>query len=146
VTDEYSVIATRADRRFDAITAANPARFDVDAALKRNLEHFQASAERAPKSSTPKRAVVDLLMEEQHYGAALAAADGLVAEIRVRSDARQWYDDFDDQYAWVLDSRSRALSRFGRWEEGLDQLAAAGWVLDKNDRLSLRFERFRAAY
>jgi beta-barrel assembly-enhancing protease len=132
VTDEYGVVAMRVDRRFDVITMANPAQFDVDAALTRDLEHIQAAAEGAPKSLMPKKTVVNLLMEQQHYGAALAAADGLIAEIRVRSDAKQWYDDFDDQYAWVLDSRSRALRRVGRWEEGLDQLAAASWVSENN--------------
>ena len=133
-TDEYAVISMRADRRFDAITAANPPQFEVDMALKRDLEHFQSAAERAPKSLTPKTAVIGLLMEQQHYGAALAAADGVVADIRMRGDAKQWYDDFDDEYAWVLDSRSRALRRLGRWEEGLDQLAAASWVLDKDGK------------
>jgi beta-barrel assembly-enhancing protease len=132
VTDEYGVISMRVDRRFDAITMANPAQFDVDAALTRDLEHIQSAAKRAPKSLMPKKFVIDLLMEQQHYGAALAAADGLIAEIRVRNDAKQWYDDFDDQYAWVLDSRSLALRRVGRWDEGLDQLVAASWVLDKN--------------
>jgi tetratricopeptide (TPR) repeat protein len=134
VSDPYALISMRADRRFDAITGANPAQFDVDAALRRQLEHFQAAAERAPKLLTPKTVVVDLLMEDQHYGAALAAADGVVAGIRIRGDPRQWYDDFDDEYAWVLDSRSRALRHLGRWEEGLDQLAAASWVLDKNGK------------
>jgi beta-barrel assembly-enhancing protease len=134
VTDEYGVIAMRADRRFDAITAANPAQFDVDAALKRNLEHLQSASERSPKALTLKTAVINLLMEGQHYGAALAAADGLVAEIRIHSDAKQWYDDFDDQYAWVLDSRSRDLRRLGRWDEGVDQLAAASWVVDKSGK------------
>src|ERR1700733_1213805 len=132
VTDEYAVISMRADRRFDTIAAANPAQFDISAALKRNLDHFQAAAERAPKSLTPRVVVIDLLMEQQRYGAALAAADGLVAEIRVHGDAKQWYDDFGDRYAWALDSRSRELRRLGRWDEGLDQLAAASWVLDKN--------------
>lgn len=134
VTDEYGVISMRVDRRFDAITAANPAQFDVDAALKRNLAHFQSASERSPKTLTPKAAVINFLMEEQHYGAALAAADGLVAEIRARSDPKQWYDDFDDEYAWVLDNRSRALRRLGRWDEGLYQLAAASWVLDKDGK------------
>lgn len=132
VTDAYGIIALRADHRFDAITVANPARFDVDAAHKRDLEHFESAAERSPKALTPKTAVIDLLIEQQHYGAALAAADDLLAEIRVRSDAKQWYDDFDDEYAWVLDSRSRALRRVGRWDEALDQLAAASWVVDKS--------------
>jgi hypothetical protein len=134
VTDEYGVISMRADRRFDGITAANPGQFDVGAALKRNLDHFQTAAERAPKSLTPRVVVIDLLMEQQRYGAALAAADGLVTEIRVRADPKQWYDDFDDQYAWVLDSRSRLLRRLGRWDEGVDQLAAASWVADKDSK------------
>jgi tetratricopeptide (TPR) repeat protein len=134
VTDEYGVISMRADRRFDAVTAANPAQFDVGAALKRNLEHFQAAAERTPKSLTPRVAVIGLLMEQLHYGAALAAADGLVAEIRLQPDSKQWYDDFDDEYAWVLDIRSQLLRRLGRWDEGVDQLAAASWVLETDGK------------
>jgi tetratricopeptide (TPR) repeat protein len=134
VTDAYALISMRADRRFDAVVAANPAHFDVDVALKDGLEHFQSAAERAPKSLTQKTAVVDLLMEGQHYGAALAAADGLLAEIRLRGDPKQWYDDFNEQYAWVLDARSRALERVGRWYDALDQLAAASWVLDKDGK------------
>ena len=128
VTDEYSLISMRADRRFDAITVANPAQFDVDAAIRKNLEHFQAVAERTPKSLTPKMIVMHRLLEEQHYGAGLAAADGLVAEIRLHAEPKQWYDDFDDQYVWILDTRSRLLRRLGRWDEGVDQLAAASWV------------------
>jgi tetratricopeptide (TPR) repeat protein len=130
VTDEYGLISMRADRRFDAITVPNSAQFDVDAALKRRIGHFQSAAERSPKALMPKTVVVELLMEQQHYGAALAAADDLVAEIRLHADPKQWYDDFDDRYAWVLDSRSRTLRRVGRWDEGIDQLAAASWVLE----------------
>ncbi len=134
VTDEYAVISMRADHRFDAVIAANPARFDVDVAFKRHLEHFQAAAERAPKSLTPRVVVINLLMQQQHYGAALAAADGLVAEIQARNNAKQWYDDFGEQYVWLLDSRSRVLRRVGRWDEGIDQLAAASWVLNKDGK------------
>ena len=134
VTDEYGLVSMLADRRFDAITTANPTAFDIAAAAKRDLEHWQAAAERAPRSMTPKSVVVNLLMEQQHYGAALAAADGLLADIRMRNDPKQWYEDFDDRYAWVLDNRSRVLGRLGRWDEALDQLAAASWVVDKNGK------------
>jgi hypothetical protein len=128
VTDEYALISMRADKRFDPITTANPGQFDVDAALKRHIEHFQSVAENTPKALMPRAAVVEFLMEQGRYGGALAAADGVVAEIRQRSDAKQWYSDFDSGYAWVLDTRSRALRRVGRWDEGVDQLAAASWV------------------
>ena len=131
VTDEYGIISMRADRRFDEVIAANQAQFDASAALKRNLEHYQGETERAPRSLTPKVTVIDLLMEQQRYGGALAAADGVLVEMRAHADPKQWYDDFDDQYVWLLDSRSRVLTRLGRWDEGLDQLAAASWVVDK---------------
>jgi beta-barrel assembly-enhancing protease len=134
VTEEYRLISMRADRRFDAISSANPAQFDVDAAIRRNLEHFQSVAERTPKSLTPRVIVMDGLLEEQHYGAALAVADGLVAEIRLHADPKKWYDDFDERYVWILDTRSRLLRRLGRWDEGIDQLAAASWVLEKDGK------------
>ncbi len=132
VTDEYEVISMRADRRFDVVVAADPAHFDVDAAFEPYFENFQSVSVLTPKSLAPKAVVIDLLLEQQHYAAALAAADGVIAEIRSKSDPKQWYEDFDDKYAWILDSRSRALRRLGRWDEGLDQLAAASWVLDKS--------------
>ena len=134
VTDEYGLISMRADRRFDAITLANPAQFNVDAAIRKTLEHFQSVAERTPKSLTPTVIVMEGLLEEQHYGAALAAADGLIADIRLHADPKQWYDDFDERYVWILDTRSRLLRRLGRWDEGVDQLAAASWVLDKDGK------------
>jgi hypothetical protein len=128
VTDEYGLISMRTDRRFDAVTAANPAQFDVDAAVRKALEHFQRVSERAPKSLTPKVIVMERLLEEQHYGAALAVADSQLAEIRLHADPKQSYDDFDERYVWILDTRSRLLRRLGRWEEGVDQLAAASYV------------------
>jgi tetratricopeptide (TPR) repeat protein len=130
VTEEFALISMRADKRFDPITTANPGQFDIDAALKHRIEHIQSVAESNPKALFPRIIVIELLMEQQHYGAALAAADDLVAEIRQRSDAKQWYSDFGLQYAWVLDTRSRALQRVGRWDESVDQLAAASWVLE----------------
>jgi len=134
VTDEYALISMRADRRFDAISAANPAQFDVDAAIGKALDYFQSLAERTPKSLTPRLVVLERLLEEQHYGAGLAVADALVAEIRLHADPKQWYDDFDDRYVWILDTRSRLLRRLGRWDEGIDQLAAASWVLEKDGK------------
>ena len=134
VTDEYALISMRADRRFDAISAANPAQFDVDAAIGKALDYFQSLAERTPKSLTPRVVVLERLLEEQHYGAGLAVADALVAEIRLHADPKQWYDDFDDRYVWILDTRSRLLRRLGRWDEGIDQLAAASWVLEKDGK------------
>jgi beta-barrel assembly-enhancing protease len=132
VTEEYALISMRADRRFDAVVAAIPAQFDVEAAAKRRLEFYQLAMVQAPKSLSPKLVVINLLREQQQYTASLAAADRVLAEIRSIKDPKQWYEDFGEWYVWILDSRSRALRRLGRWDEGLDQLAAASWVLDES--------------
>jgi beta-barrel assembly-enhancing protease len=133
VTEEYGIISMRADRRFDAVVAANPVHFDVDAAFERDLEAFQSAAERAPQSLLAKLGVIGLLLEEpQHYAEALAAADRVLEEVRSSADPKQRYEDYDEQYAWILDNRSLALTHLGRWDEGLEQLVAASWALDKN--------------
>ena len=58
----------------------------------------------------------------------------MVTEIRSHADPKQWYEDFDERYVWILDTRSRLLRRLGRWDEGVDQLAAASHVLDKDGK------------
>lgn len=131
ITEAFTLIQMRVDRRFDAVTTANPAHFDVDSALKHDLDNMQSAAERAPKSLGPRLITLELLFEQQNFATALKVADGALAEIRSKSDPRQWYDDFDEQYVWILDTRSRVLRRLGRRDEGLDQLAAASWVLDR---------------
>jgi tetratricopeptide (TPR) repeat protein len=132
ITEEYAVISMRADRRFDAVVAAAPAHFDVDAAFKHNLQAFQSAAQQAPQSLAPQQAVADLLLEQQHDAASLAVADGMLAEIRSNSDPKQWYEDYAEQYVWILDNRSRALRRLGRWDEAVDQLKEASFVLNKS--------------
>jgi tetratricopeptide (TPR) repeat protein len=132
VTDPYAIISMRADRRFDAVLRTNRAHFDVSAALKRESDRLQDAVERTPKSLTPRIVVMVLLIEQQHHAAALAAADGVIAEIRSKADPKQWYDDFDDQYASLLDARSQALRHLGRWDEGLEQLVAASWVVNES--------------
>ena len=132
VEDEYALISMRANRRFDAITAANPAHFDVEAALRRHIEHYQAISETTPKALAPTSMVISLLMEQQRYGGALAAADGLIADIQMRNDPKQWYGDYDEQFAWVLNDRARVLQRVGRWDEAVEQLAAASRVVNED--------------
>lgn len=132
VTDEYMLIAMRADHRFDPVIAANPAQYDVDAAVKRQLEHFQSAMEQHPKSLAAKIAVIDLLLEQQHYAASLALADSVLAEVQSNSNPKQWYEEYDRQYVWILDNRSRDLIRLGRRDEAVAQLTAASLIEEES--------------
>ena len=125
VTDVYVLVAMRADRRFDVIVAASPAQFDIEAATEREFQALQEAAEKSPQSLALKSWVIDSLLRQQHYEAALAAADSVLSDIRSTNYPEKLFEDYADRESWFLNLRSIALQRVGRWDEALAQLAAA---------------------
>jgi tetratricopeptide (TPR) repeat protein len=131
VTDPYVLIAMRADRRFDSVVAGNPAQFDIERAAQREYHSLQAASDAAPQSLQLKSWVILSLLHQQHYEAALAAADSILSDIRSTNYPGKLFEDFDDERSWFLDLRSTALQRVGRWDESVAQLAAASLLLEK---------------
>jgi tetratricopeptide (TPR) repeat protein len=132
VTDSYELIAMRADRRFDAVVAAIPAQFDIDAAATRELQSFQAASENSPKSLELKISVIELLQRQQHYSAMLALADSVLSEVRSTNYPEQLYEDYEEHYLWILNHRSIALRRRGRWDEAVAQLTEASLLAENH--------------
>jgi hypothetical protein len=128
VSDVYILIALRVDRRFDAVVAANPARFDIDAAAGRELREVQAASESAPRSLQLKLAVIETLRHQQHYAAMLAAADAVLVEARSTNYPERVFEDYDQFNNWFLNERATALERVGRWEDAVAQLTSASLV------------------
>jgi hypothetical protein len=131
VTDVYVLIAMRADRRLDAVIAANPAQFDIKAATGREFQARQAAADKTPQSLELKTWVINSLLRQQHYEAALAASDSVVLDIRSTNYPEKLYDDYDETRSWFLDLRATALERVGRWDEAVAQLTAASLLSEK---------------
>jgi tetratricopeptide (TPR) repeat protein len=131
VTDTYVLIAMRADRRFDAVVAANPAQFDIEAAAEREFKTRQTAAERTPQSLELEVLVIDSLLRQQRYEAALAASDSVLLDIQSTNYPQKLYEDYDDERPWFLNLRSIALQRVGRWDEAVAQLSAASQLLEK---------------
>lgn len=131
VTDVYVLIAMRADRRFDAVVAANPAHFDIEAAAEREFHALQAAADKTPQSLQLESWVIDSLLRRQHYEAALAASDSILTDIQSTNDPAKLFEDFDEEHSWFLNLRSTALQRVGRWDEGLAQLIDASRLMEK---------------
>ena len=131
VTDPYVLIAMRADRRFDAVVAGNPAQFDIERAAQREFHALEAASDATPQSLQLKSWVILSLLHQQHYEAALAAADSVLSDIRSTNYPGKLFEDFDDEHSWFLDLRSSALQRVGRWDESVAQLAAASLLLEK---------------
>jgi beta-barrel assembly-enhancing protease len=131
VTDPYVLIAMRADRRFDAVVAANPARFDIVAAADRAIEFFQSASETTPKSLKLKWRLIGALLTRQHYDAALAVSDSVLSDIRSTNFPERLFDDFADQQSTFLQLRAIALERLQRWDEALAQMSAASLLPEK---------------
>lgn len=131
VTDVYVLIAMRADRRFDAVVAANSAQFDIEAAAEREFQTFQARAEMTPQSLALKSWAINSLLRQQRYEAALAASDSILSDIRSTNYPGKLFQDFDEERSWFLSLRSIALQRVGRWDEALAQLSAASVLMEK---------------
>ena len=126
IDDVYDLIALRVDHRYDAVVAANPERFDIATAAGRELRELQSASERAPRLLGLRYSLIQALMHQQHYAAALAAADSLLTETRSTNFPERLYEDYGEWNNWLLDERARALERFGRWDEAVAQLSAGG--------------------
>lgn len=125
VTDVYVLITMRADRRFEAVVAANPAQFDIEASAEREFLAFQAAADKMPHSLELKSHVIQALLTQQHYDAALAASDSILVDIRSTNFPTKLYEDYDDRSPWFLNLRDIALERVGRWDDAVAQLSEA---------------------
>ena len=133
ITDVYVLIEMRADRRFDAVVAANPQQFDIDAAAAREFHDVQAAVEKFPQSLALRAAVLNMLLAQQHYAAMLGAADDLITDFQSTNYRRRLFDDYDQQYPWILNLRATALERLGQWDDAVSQLTAAS-QLDEDHR------------
>jgi len=131
VTNVYVLIAMRVDRRFDAVVAANPAQFDIEASADREFLAFQAASEKAPHSLELKSHVIQALLAQQHYEAALAASDSILSDIRSTNFPSKLYEDYVEESPWFFTLRDIALERLGRWDDAVGQLSEASLLYGK---------------
>ena len=116
----------RADRRFDAMVAADPGHYDIETAAKLDEKQAQEISDAHPQILELKVHVAYTLLRLRDYGAMLAATDEVVSEIASTNFPQRLYSDFSDQYRRLLEARSTALQRLARPEEAVkDQLAAS---------------------
>ncbi len=125
VNSSKTLMAMRSDRRFDAVVAIRPERFDIESAAREELQFAQALSDENPQLLDLKVRVVISLQRLRDYGAMLAATDELKAEIASTNFPQRLYTDYDDKYRWLLNDRAMALERVGRPEEAVEELRTA---------------------
>jgi hypothetical protein len=77
-----------------------------------------------PDQLRPLTELQTLVLDTLQFDQVLAVTDAAVANVRAGKGSSA-YTDFDDRYVWILDQRTRAMMRLGRWDAATEQWAAA---------------------
>jgi len=118
IDSAQTALSMRVDKRYDAITASHPQAFDVDRLLIAQIAAAQARMQAYPDQLTPVTDLQELLLLARQYPSVLSISDAAVKHA-ADGDGGTVYTDFSDRYNWILDNRSRALLRLGRFDEAL---------------------------
>jgi tetratricopeptide (TPR) repeat protein len=128
VDDTKYLMMMRADRRYDALTAANPGLFDLSRAQAMMLDAAQRKVTAEPRVLSRRLGLVRVAMLSGQFRQAVDQATSLIDSVTV-VDAPEVtlrdgppplpFDDAKEQLRWLFDMRSRALVLLGRFEEAL---------------------------
>jgi hypothetical protein len=122
ITNPASLIAMQADRRFDKLIAASPARFDPEASAQRNLARARGLAESHPQYLAPKIAVISALDYLDRPVESLAIANEALRAIGRDAGGRSFADE--NLVTEISSQRDDALMRVGRDQEAIDAATA----------------------
>lgn len=146
------LIAMRADKRFDALSAADPALLDPKPAALRQLARIDALYPAHTDLLSGVDARTSALLDLNRGEEALAFVETAIT--RAQKDPRA-FKDIDTRLGWTINLKNLALGSLGRDEEALEALETAARVPEKgkaniNQTLNLagqqmRMGRFKAA-
>ena len=125
VTDPASVVRARADRRFDAMRAAEPALFDVAAAAARELERARNQAESLRDLIEPTLVLIGALDANNRCEEALEVTERAIERAAGPDAEKDPYRDGGRYFVWLLDWRASLFGCLGRWDEALRQRVQA---------------------
>jgi tetratricopeptide (TPR) repeat protein len=137
VTEVNGLISVSLDRRFAAIVAAEPTRFDLRAAQERQLARDQAAMKRTPNSMALLVETVRDLRALERFDEALALDQSAIDRANHSPKGKPAFTDQDRQLNWALDFKADILDELGRHDEALDiQRAAAKLDENRNPNVS----------
>jgi hypothetical protein len=130
ITSPRTLIAMRVDKRFDALVSAVPDRFDVMAAVDRELAALEQASKASPRLLSLISQRLIALADAGRYEAAVAVSDEILKNARTPEEAAKQYDDAAAQFNWVLDYRAQALQGLGKHDEAEKYLKDAASRLE----------------
>src|SRR5205823_5064847 len=100
ITNPWTLISIRVDRRFDVVTEAAPAKFDIAAAARKWPAIARARSEQSPRSMWLVRNVIEALTDTGHAAEAVALADATIAA------PEEAFDDSRRARLWIMNDRA----------------------------------------
>ena len=130
IVDSSTLVAMRIDKRFDALTSAEPKLFDVQAASEREARHLKNVMKENPKSLGVVVQYGYALQTLGQFDEMLALANGIISKVDKVPASSPPYEDIDDELNWIHNHKANALRALGRWDEAAAVLVA--W--ERSDR------------
>jgi tetratricopeptide (TPR) repeat protein len=124
-----TVLRMRIDRRFDAVVALDPERFDIDATARRQTAAMAKAMADRPRSLEAFVQYSYALFDEGRHDEVLAMCDGILAA--VASASSPLFDDLDESLNWVYNHKAAALRARGQWDEALAVMEVGRKALEK---------------
>lgn len=116
------LLGMRVDKRFDDLLKAMPDKFDIAKAHERRIARYQASVAINPRSLAARNDLSRALRAAGRPREALATVESALAA------GELLFEDWREQYPWVLTMRGYALLDVDEDAEGLKALAQADKV------------------
>lgn len=129
VTNPYVVICIEADKRFDPIRSQLS--LDVGSATEQAIAAALTEVQTNPASLRPMIGLMYLLRHSLRFEQALRVAD--LAIERQEAEGPTAYEDYEDEYVWVLNDRAYALFGLGRWDAAVIQMETASRMSESGD-------------
>jgi tetratricopeptide (TPR) repeat protein len=134
LTSVSGLISARLDARFAAAVAADPARFDLEAAALRQLDRDSADMAVHPDHLADLNAVADDLMILERFDDALTLTQAALRRVAQATTVKPAFVDQDDALNWLHDRESRALLRLGRFEAAAQAMREGAQVSEQGHR------------
>ena len=124
ITSPITLVGMRADKRFDALRERNPQRFDVRAALERDVAANRKRVEDNPGSLYLFAQLTYALLSAKRFEEVLSLTEPFMGDKAPTDAFVLRYADWAAQILWVHNNRAIALRGLGRYDEAVALLRA----------------------
>jgi tetratricopeptide (TPR) repeat protein len=125
ITDPMTLVALQADKRYQRIAKSEFVERNVQKAAEKELTWWQAASQQAPRSLARVVGVARALIELHRYDEVLSLTNLAMQQKEAAGPGTVPYDDWQQEFPWLLNVRARGLRALERNDEAVTLLRQA---------------------